>query len=64
MAEVTIENIIHKATDQFNNGDMLAARQSCLQALAKTLAIPKPFTFSVLLIIPAFAIPLRKCCFC
>ncbi|MDP6574394.1 MAG: FkbM family methyltransferase [Rhodospirillales bacterium] len=35
MAEVPIENIIRKAVDQFNDGDMLAARQSCLQALAR-----------------------------
>ena len=35
MAKVTIQDFIHRATEQFNNGDMLAARQTCLNALAK-----------------------------
>ena len=41
MAEVPIENIIRKAKDQYNSGDMLAARQSCLQALAKNPGNPE-----------------------
>ncbi|MFP6735983.1 MAG: FkbM family methyltransferase [Rhodospirillales bacterium] len=35
MAKVTIQDFIHRATEQFNNGDMLAARQTCLNALAQ-----------------------------
>jgi hypothetical protein len=41
MAEVPIENIIRKAKDQYNSGDMLAARQSCLQALAQNPGNPE-----------------------
>ena len=38
MAIVTIEDIIHLAIEQFNNGEMLAARQTCLKALAENPA--------------------------
>ena len=35
MVKVTIEDLIRIAAEQFNDGEMLAARQSCLQVLAK-----------------------------